>query len=213
MPKLRRGLARGNRDAYRRSISYKPRIEVPFGYYHVVTRGNNKRRIYEDDWDRTIFLMMFNGVAHKYGWTILAYVLMGNHYHFVIRLGACENGLSRGMCELNTGYAFEYNRRHGRINHLFGKRYWSRMLKTDAEILSACRYVVLNPVRAGLVDDPSLWVWSSHLATIGLARAISCFDADALLRLFGQTTREAAIAEYTKFCDPVRFGPVRRQPP
>jgi hypothetical protein len=72
---------------------------------------------------------------------------------------------------------------------------------------------VLNPVRAGLVDDPSLWTWSSYLATIGMAVTIPCFNADELLRLFGETTRKAAIAEYIKFCDPVRFGPVRRQPP
>lgn len=194
-------------------MAYKPRIEVPFTCYHVVTRGNNKRRIYDDDWDRTMFLMLVTSVARKYGWTILAYVLMRNHYHLVIRLGACENGLSRGMCELNTGYALEYNKRHGRINHLFGKRYWSRMLKTDADILSACRYVVLNPVRAGAVDDPSLWTWSSYLATIGEALAIAHFAADEVLSLFGQTTRERAIAEYKAFCDPARFGPVRRQPP
>jgi hypothetical protein len=138
---------------------------------------------------------------------------MRNHYHLVIRLGACENGLSRGMCELNTAYALEYNKRHGRINHLFGKRYWSRYLKKDADILSACRYVVLNPVRAGAVDDPALWTWSSYLATIEQALSIPRFDADEVLGLFGRTTRERAIAAYREFCDPGRFGPVRRQPP
>jgi REP element-mobilizing transposase RayT len=193
-------------------MAYKPRIEVPHAYYHVVTRGNNKRRIFDDDFDRGMFLVILTSVARHYGWTLLAYCLMNNHYHVVLQLGPCERGLSRGMCVLNTGYAVEYNRRHGRINHLFGKRYWSAMLKTDDHLLRACRYVALNPVRAGLVDAPAEWIWSSYRATIGMALAIRCLATDALLAMFASERRAAVIA-YEGFVTAAPEGPVPGQPP
>lgn len=193
-------------------MAYKPRIEVPGRYYHLVTRGNNRRRIFDDDFDRAIFLMILAAVARKYGWTIVAYCLMDNHYHLIIRLGPAEKGLSRGMCELNTGHAVEYNQRHGRVNHLFGKRYWSRMLKDDADLLTNVRYILLNPVRAGTTDRPGTHVWSSYRATIGLALTIPRLATDQLLAMFG-TTRETAIAAFEQFCASDHLGPVPRQPP
>jgi putative transposase len=193
-------------------MAYKPRIEVPHAYYHVVTRGNNKRQIFDDDVDRSVFLLILTTVARHYGWTLLAYCLMNNHYHVVLQLGACERGLSRGMCVLNTGYAVEYNRRHERINHLFGKRYWSRMLKTDEDLKGACRYVVLNPVRARLVDLPADWVWSSYRATIGTALAIPRLAPDELLAILAPE-RQAAVSEYEEFVAQAVEGPVPRQPP
>ncbi len=117
------------------------------GFHHVVTRGNNRRRIFEDDVDRWFFCTTVERIAKKYGWTILAYCLMDNHYHLVLAVG--ERGLARGMCELNTACALNYNARHGRVNHLFGKRYWNRFLRTHATVVNALRYVVQNPRRAG----------------------------------------------------------------
>ena len=98
-------------------VSTPLRDESP-GYHHVVTRGNNKRKIFKADKDRGFFCLTVDRVAKKYGWTVLAYVLMDNHYHLVISVG--ERGLSAGMCELNTAYAVWFNQEHGRVNHLFG---------------------------------------------------------------------------------------------
>jgi putative transposase len=148
-------------------MAYVPRIEVPYGYYHVVTRGNNKRPIYLDDRDRELFLLILRRVARRYGWSFLAYCLMGNHYHLVLQLA--ETGISRGMCELNTAYAATHNIRHRRINHLFGKRFWSELITTDEQLLATCRYVLQNPVRAGLCATCEDWTWSSYCATVGLA--------------------------------------------
>jgi putative transposase len=125
------------------------RNESP-GYHHVVTRGNNKQRIYLDDRDRVTFCMSVQRVARKYGWRPLAYCLMDNHYHLLLAIG--EQGLWRGMCELNTGYAVTFNLVHGRVNHLFGRRYWNRHIETDASLMSAARYIVRNPRRAGITD-------------------------------------------------------------
>src|SRR5579884_3128978 len=110
-------------------MSLPLRDESP-GYHHVVARGNNKRTIYIDDHDRLFFCLTVERIARKYGWTVLAYCLMPNHYHLLLWVG--EDGLSRGMCELNTSYAVTFNARHGRVNHLFGRRFWNRKITTHA---------------------------------------------------------------------------------
>jgi REP element-mobilizing transposase RayT len=190
-------------------VAYQPRIEVPGGYYHVVTRGNNKRSIFADRSDRRMFMLILHRVARRFGWSVLVYCLMGNHYHLIVQLG--ENGISRGMCELNSGYAIDYNKRHGRSNHLFGRRFWSELLKTDAHLLQTCRYVVLNPVRAGLVKAPQDWVYSSYRATIGMAAANLFPEVRRVLDLIapGAADPVAAFREYCEGAPP----PLEDPPP
>jgi putative transposase len=173
-------------------MAYKHRDESP-GIHHITCRGNNKRSIFEDDDDRNRFLLMVARVARRYGWKLHAYCLMRNHYHLVIEID--ERGMSRGFCELHTGYARGYNKRHGRVNHLFGKRYWSDRLDDDASFINTCRYVVRNPVRAGLVGEPAAWRWSSYRATIGLALADVPLSTDELLAAFGRG-RGGAVARF-----------------
>jgi putative transposase len=191
-------------------MAYTPRDESP-GYHHVVTRGNNKRLIYKTDRDRIFFAITLNRIAEKYGWTIIAYCLMKNHYHLVIKVG--ERGLANGMCELNTAYAVNFNDHHGRINHLFGKRYWNRRLRTQRSFLNTVRYVVQNPRRAGGTRPLEAYAWSSYAATIGLAFSAIRLDRDALLELLA-TSPEAAIRQFRALCaEPVPPSRVGRQPP
>lgn len=190
-------------------MAYKLRDERP-GYHHVVTRGNNKRVIYKTDEDRWFFCLTVDRVAKKHGWTIVAYCLMKNHYHLVIRVG--DRGLAAGMCELNTAYACGFNARHGRINHLFGKRYWNRRIKTNASLMHAVRYVVQNPRRAGGSRPLEAYAWTSYAATIGLAFARMKLARDELLPFFGPTPARA-VEEFRVFCSAVPLGGhVRRQP-
>jgi REP element-mobilizing transposase RayT len=191
-------------------VAYKHRIEVP-GVYHVTSRGNNKRAVFLDDTDRLVFIALLNRTATRHGWTLLAYCLMNNHYHLVMRID--EHGMSKGMCELNGTYALMFNAKYDRINHLFGKRYWSEELKDDRRLVAACRYVVRNPVRAGIVGSPGDYVWSSYQATVGMALGRVRIAADELLALLA-SDRAAAIVSFEKLCatpDPPR--PVQRQPP
>jgi REP element-mobilizing transposase RayT len=191
-------------------MSVKLRDESP-GYHHVVCRGNNKRAIYLDDRDRQFFCLTVTRIARKYGWTVLAYCLMENHYHLVLGVG--DRGLARGMCELNTGYALAFNARHGRVNHLFGKRYWNRRIKTHASVLSTIRYVVQNPRRAGLPGPLEGFAWTSYAATIGLAYARIALARDEALAFFGSTPAHA-VEEFRIFCSATPLaGHVRRQPP
>jgi hypothetical protein len=136
---------------------------------------------------------------------------MNNHYHLIIHVG--DKGLAAGMCELNTGYAVWFNAEHGRVNHLFGKRYWNRRIRTDASLMNAVRYVVQNPRRAGGDEPLEAYAWTSYAATIGLAYARMRIERDEVLSLFGRTP-ERAMGSFREFCNatPLR-GHVRRQPP
>ena len=191
-------------------VSTPLRDESP-GYHHVVTRGNNKRTIYLDDRDRAFFCWTVTRIAKKYGWTVLAYCLMENHYHLLISVG--EKGLAGGMCELNSGYAQMFNARHGRVNHLFGKRYWNRRITTDASLWNVVRYIVQNPRAAGSAKTLDGYRWSSYSATIGLACADIALARDEVLRFYGRV-QETAIETFRVFCSASALGgPVRWQPP
>jgi len=178
-------------------MGYAPRIEVPYGYYHVVTRGNNKQPIYADDFDRQRFLRLLTRIARRYGWLFYAYCLMGNHYHLVMQIA--ESGLSRGMCELNTGHAITFNMRHSRVNHLFGRRFWSERITTDAYMLEACRYVSQNPIRAGLCAACEEWQWSSYPATVGSARAEPFLAVQSVLDFVSPRSGDQ-VARFRDYC-------------
>jgi REP element-mobilizing transposase RayT len=196
--------------AYLDNVAYKHRVEFP-GYYHVTARGNNKRPIFLDDRDRQLFVLLLNRVATKYGWTIFAFCLMGNHYHLVMRID--DRGMAKGMCELNGKYALLFNLKYARVNHLFGKRYWSDEIQSDDRFRGACRYVVRNPVKAGMVESPDAYVWSSYQATVGIALGRVRVAVDELLSRFGRD-RATAIASFRQLCDgPDESSPVRWQPP
>jgi putative transposase len=191
-------------------VAYKHRIEAP-GMYHVTARGNNKRTIFLSDADRLTFVTLLNRLATKHGWTIFVYCLMTNHYHLVMRID--ERGMSRGLCELNSQYALLFNQTHDRINHLFGKRYWSEEIQGDAHFRRACRYVVRNPIEAGLVASPGAYVWSSYRATVGVALGRVRVAVDELLSWFGRD-RASAIESFRELCEPPDpAGHVRGQPP
>jgi REP element-mobilizing transposase RayT len=172
------------------------RNESP-GYHHVVARGNNKRTIYEDDRDRTFFCLTVNRVARKYDWRVLAYVLMRNHYHLLLAVG--DVGLSNGMQAVNHSHAIHFNTAHERINHLFGRRFWSRHLTTEGAVQYAARYIVQNPQRAGGTAPLPEYPWSSYAATVGLEFPRIALAANELLPFFGSRPR-SALASYREFC-------------
>jgi putative transposase len=157
------------------------RIEVPGGFYHAVTRGNNKQQVFDGPL-RPLFLLMTNEVASEYGWIVYAWALMDNHYHLIFQLA--DGGLSDGMCELNTMFAHESNAHFGRINHCFGQRFWSAHLDSDRRLLAGIRYALWNPPRAGLCDHPRESSWTSYRATAGLDPAPKLLARASLLELF-----------------------------
>lgn len=143
------------------------RIVAEGALYHVVARGNAKMAIYCDDVDRMRFLRLLETVVKGYQVECHAYCLMANHYHCVIR--TLIPNLSLAMQYLNSVYAQQWNRRHRRVGHVFQGRFKAQLIERDGHFLEACRYVVLNPIRAGLVKNAEDWMWSSYGATAGLA--------------------------------------------
>ncbi len=181
-------------------MAYVPRVEVADGYYHVGMRGNNRRSIFEDDLDRKLFLEILLRTARRFGWLFHAYCLMGNHYHLVMQIS--EAGLSRGMCRLNTAYAIAYNARHGRTNHLFGRRYWSELIRTDAHLLAACRYVLQNPVRAGLCASCEGWEWSSYRGTVGSAPPVPFLAVQDVLNFVAPGAKDP-VSRFREYCSTI----------
>ena len=171
-----------------------PRIIDPSGYVHAGSRGNFGRPLYEGPWDRSLFLSLYSREARDRDWTTLAYCLMTNHYHFVIKLN--NGGLSEGMQQLNGVFSRRMNALAGRTGsgHLFKNRFDATPIESDAHLLEACRYVVLNPVYAGICDSPESSTWSSYRACAGLDPAPSFLAVDELLALFGSRPDEARAA-------------------
>jgi hypothetical protein len=126
----------------------------------------------------------------------MAYVLMKNHFHLVVQTP--EPNLSRGMQWLNGTYASWFNRRHKRSGHLFQGRFDARLIEKEAYLTAVLRYVVLNPVRAGIVARPEEHQWSSYRATAGLDPAPEWLDSAAVLTVFGHEPGLAE-AEYRSF--------------
>lgn len=165
------------------------RIEFSGALYHVTARGDRREPIYDDDEDRESFLHTLAEVVERFNWICHAYCLMTNHYHLVVETP--DGNLSKGMRHLNGVFTQASNRRHRRSGHLFQGRFKAVLVDADAYLLELARYVVLNPVRAGMVSRPEAWVWSSYRAMVGEASPPSWLAVDGLLRLFGKRRGEA----------------------
>jgi REP element-mobilizing transposase RayT len=158
------------------------RIEYPGALYHVTARGNARDWIYLDDEDRQVFTDLLGEVVGGFNWLLHAYCLMGNHYHLLVETP--DANLGRGMRQLNGVYTQRFNRRHGRVGHVFQGRYKAILVEKDSYLLELARYVVLNPVRAGLVAEPGEWPWSSYCATAGLDGCPPWLERGWLLNAF-----------------------------
>jgi putative transposase len=156
-----------------------PRVLLPGGVYHVTTRGNAGSRIYVDDVDRERFLGLCVDVVERFGWRCHAYCLMSNHYHLLLETP--EPNLPLGLSRLNSLYARSFNRDHRRSGHVFGDRYFAIVVERESHLLEVARYVVLNPVRAGICRDPADWPWSSYAGTAGLTSVPALLTVDWLL--------------------------------
>jgi REP element-mobilizing transposase RayT len=163
------------------------RIEFPGALYHVTSRGNARGLIFLDDVDREEFLWRLGGVVREQRWLCHAYCLMTNHFHLLVETP--EANLSRGMRRLNGGYSQHFNRRHERVGHLLQGRFNGILVERDSHLLELARYVVLNPVRAGMTMAPEDYRWSSLPATLGLAPKPPWLATGALLGRFGSRAR------------------------
>ena len=158
-----------------------PRLQIADGLYHITARGNARADIFRDELDYPEFLRFFATVVAGYSWLCHSYCLIPNHYHLLVETP--EPNLAAGMHALNGRYARWFNRRHDRDGHVFQGPYGAVLIEDDDHLLEVCRYIALNPVRAGLVETPGDWPWSSYGALAGLAEPPTFLHVDLAHRL------------------------------
>jgi len=150
-------------------MARRHRIQFPGAVYHVMSRGNRKSTIVDDNDDRRTFMTTFSEAARDGQVRVYACCLMGTHYHTV--LDTPRGNLSEFVRTLNTEYSKAFNRRHGRVGHTFEQRFESLVVQREKYLRRVARYIALNPVKALLCDDAADWPWSTHRATAGLDEA------------------------------------------
>jgi REP element-mobilizing transposase RayT len=172
------------------------RLELAGGLYHVTSRGDGQEDIYLSDADRLAWLDVLGQVCTRFNWVCHAWCQMTNHYHLLIETP--EANLSQGMRQLNGVYTQRFNRAHTRVGHVFQGRYKAILVERDSYLLELARYVVLNPLRAGMVRRLETWPWSSYLATCGQTPVPDWLQPDWILAQFGRQ-RASAIRKYVEF--------------
>ncbi len=176
---------------------------MPGGLYHIYSRGLDRVDIFSCDADREKFLGILADTIRHSSWKCFAYCLMSNHYHILIE---SEDGdTSVGMKRLNGSYAQYYNWKHERTGPLFQGRYKAILVDRENYFMELCRYIVLNPVKAGLVADPGKYPWSSYRCTAGLDPTDDITLRDTVLGLFDPAS-DSSSRSSTLYVEFVRDG-------
>ena len=181
----------------RRVMARKPRIEITGGLYHIITRGNNRMRIFQSQDDYLKFLAFLESQKAKRPFYLYAYCLMPNHIHLLAEMQ--DDPISRVMHGLLTSYSQYHNRKYKKIGHLFQGRYKGILCQSDRYLGELVRYIHLNPVRAKMIARAEDFEYSGHRAYLGLDRS-GLVDAESVLRHFG-ANKKRAISVYTEFVD------------
>jgi len=164
-------------------MARKPRIQFEGAFYHVITRGNQRQKIFRDEEDHRKYLEILARYKDLYKYHLYAYVLMNNHMHLLIETR--ETPLSKILQGINQSYTVRFNKRYKTVGHLFQGRYKAILCDRDGYLLSLVKYIHLNPVRARLIKTPEEYEWSSHRAYIK-AVGKSIVDEEQVLRMFSE---------------------------
>jgi len=180
------------------------RLKSETGIYHVVLRGINKQTIFEDEEDNEMFLVTVNQYRKQSGYLLLAYCLMGNHIHLLMKTGSEE--LGQIFRRIGASYVYWYNRKYERTGHLFQDRYKSEAVETDAYLFAVLRYVHQNPLKAGLVKNLEDYPYSSFAEYLGLNDE-NYVDKDFVLSLFHEDRAQAIVdfREYNELITDEKF--------
>lgn len=158
-------------------VARLPRSNLPDGTYHVTARGTARTAIFLDADDRRLFLVLLQRVAVRWHWSLYAVCLMTTHAHLVLASDRAD--LSSGMQRLAGLYTQSYNAKYDRWGSLFGARFGARLIDDERYLERACRYVLYNPVRAGLAGHPAGWPWSFDRYGITRGAPLPGFDSRA----------------------------------
>ncbi len=178
-------------------MARRPRIHFPGALYHVISRGNQRQRIFRSVSDRARYLELLRHYHKRYRFALYAYVLMSNHVHLLIEAGMVP--LSKILQGLQQSYTLYFNRKYNLVGHLFQGRYKAILCDRDAYLLELVRYLHLNPVRSKMVMDPAEYQWSSHRAYLERRKIDDgLVHTNWVLSQFAQNS-VAALKQYKQF--------------
>lgn len=140
----------------------KARTKSHTNIYHIMIRGINKQVIFEDDGDRRFFLKTLGHCKEVSGFRLYAFCLMSNHVHLLMETG--EEPLETVFKRIGSSYVKWYNQKYQRVGHLFADRFRSENVESDRYFMTVLRYILWNPVKAGMVFTPDRYPWSSYRA-------------------------------------------------
>ena len=164
------------------------RIEFPGAFYHITSRGNERKEIFRSRADREKFLSYLESAIDRYGVTVHVYCLMTNHYHLLLETP--RGNLSHFMRYLNGAYTTYFNVKRKRSGHLFQGRYKAIVVDADEYAIELSRYIHLNPVRAHLVAKPQEHEWSSYRSYSGISVAPTWLSRQLILSAFGMKEKK-----------------------
>jgi len=164
-------------------MARKRRIEFLGAFYHVLARGNNKQVVFKDEQDYKVYISRIKRYQKRYNFILYAYVLMPNHVHLLIETGAMP--LSKIMQGIQQSYTIYFHKKYNSVGHLFQGRYKAILCEREMYLLELVRYIHLNPVRAGLVDNPDDYAWSSHPVYLGYCNQ-DFVNKDFILIMFSE---------------------------
>ena len=174
------------------------RAVVPNYPHHIVQRGHNRGVVFAEAKDFEYYLAALADLKTAFGVKVYGFCLMTNHVHLLLAPGEDTAGLGqlmKGLAGRQTRYV---NRQEGRSGTLWESRYKSSPIQTDAYLLACCRYVELNPVRAGLTDRPDGYRWSSYRQHVGQENAFPWLDPAPVFNALGPTAERRA-ERYAEF--------------
>lgn len=162
----------------------RPPRDDASGFHHIGVNASGPAPYFRDDVDHMDWTRRLVHLLERYGWRCVGFCQMTTHWHALVEVP--DSSLSAGMHWLNSEYSKAFNGRHGRVGYLVRDRFWSRRKQDDSALLTAYRYVVDNPVRAGIVDRAEDWPWSSFATTLGISTAFPFVDATPVLGALGR---------------------------
>lgn len=163
------------------------RILSSTGIYHIMMRGNEKKDIFLCENDKVKFLNILRDKKKENEYELYAYCLMDNHIHLLIKEN--KDSIARIMKRINTSYANYFNKKYSRVGHVFQDRYKSETIESEGSLLQVIRYIHNNPVKAGIVSSPQMYLWSSfHLYLKGDKETI---ESGEILGIYSTDNKKA----------------------
>lgn len=166
------------------------RIEYPGALYHILSRGNERRPIFNDTEDKNIFLDVLDEMTRRYNVELYAYVLMDNHYHLLLKTNT--DNLSKSMQWFGATYTRRFNVKYKRTGHLFQGRYKSFIIESDIYLLRLSCYIHRNPLRARIVNRLADYKWSSYICYAYKKKDERWLKTDFILNQFTEKDKKMA---------------------